>query len=241
MNKTTFTPLIFLLLVVISGTFFLVNSFSTFFNCHDYVEGQDVLDDFSIVGFHLFNLSSEEDPLEESKGIKVKKYKPDLYRSLDAVRVSLSKGDYLSSENELRNLLIFYPDNRTVLSLLGGILYLSGKYNQAIAIFSALKKIYPYDVSIKEDLGFQYEKKRNYKMAIREFKEALNVSEDSSISCIHLAGLYSILGEKKEAILYFRKAHALLGAKILVFSYDPVFNNIRNMPDFVLIVHKYLN
>lgn len=238
MKKTIFTPLIFLLFIIIAGTFILVNNSSMFFNNQEAKE-QSFSGKFTIVGFHLFDLVPEEKKLENNNIIKEKGYKPDLCRGLDSVRVCLSKGDYSSAENELKNLLIFYPDNKTILSLLGGVFYLSGKYNQAIIVFSSLQKSYPDDPVIKENLGVQYEKKKNYKMAIREFNEALKVSESSSLSYIHLARLYSILGEKKEAMAYFQKAHLLLGEKILVFSYDPVFDNIRNMSEFVLIIHRY--
>ena len=161
-----------------------------------------------------------------------------LYYLLEMVKADLAKGKYSKAENTLRNLLLFYPHNKTVLSLLGGVLYSSGNYEQARNMFKLMVKNDSNDPLARENLGLVLERQHKYAKAIKEFLRASLLKPNSASMYLNLAGLYSIIGAKKRAVYNFEKVYKIIGVNILPLSFDPAFNNIRNMAAFIDIINK---
>jgi tetratricopeptide (TPR) repeat protein len=236
MKKTSFTPLIVFLFIVVLGTFLLVNW--GFF----YPLGKtNKLNKSNRL--YTLSLKHSKKKLNNIAGISpniqnLYYNKVNLRKKLTVVRALLADGNIEEAQNNLQTLLLFYPNNRTVLSLLGGIYYLSGDYANAKNIFSRIINLYPEDILAGENIGFIYEKTGKYDEAINEFIKVLAISKESAIPYLHLAGIYSVINKKQKAIYYFQIAHSLLGNKIIPISYDPVYNNIRNMPEFIAITEE---
>lgn len=161
-----------------------------------------------------------------------------LYHFIGQIKTDLAKGKYKKAENDLRNLLLFYPNNRTVLSLLGGVLYSRGNYEQAHDMFMILLKNNPDDSFTRESMGILLNKQCRYSEAIEEFLNASLLKPESASMYLHLAGLYSIVGDKKRAIYNFAKAYEIIDVNIIPLSFDPAFDNIRSMPTFIKIINN---
>ena len=164
-----------------------------------------------------------------------------LYRFIGRIKMDLAQGKFLKAENDLRNLLLFYPNNRTVLSLLGGVLYSGGNYEQAREMFTLILKKNPDDSFTRENNGIVLKKQHRYSEAIEEFLNASLLKPESSSMYLHLAGLYSIVGDKKRAIYNFAKAYEIIDVNIIPLSFDPAFDNIRSMPTFINIIRNAEN
>ncbi len=164
-----------------------------------------------------------------------------LYRFIGRVKTDLAKGKYNKAENDLRNLLLFYPKNRTVLSLLGGVLYSSGNYEQAHDMFMIMLKNDPDDSYSRESMGIVLKKQGRYSEAIEEFLYASLLKPESASMYLHLSGLYSIVDSKKRAIYNFAKAYEIIDVNIIPLSFDPAFDNIRSMPTFINIINNAEN
>ena len=65
-----------------------------------------------------------------------------------------------------------------------------------------------------------------------------NLKPESASMYLHLAGLYSIVGDKKRAIYNFAKAYEIIDVNIIPLSFDPAFDNIRSMPTFIKIINN---
>ena len=109
---------------------------------------------------------------QQQNKINGKKTGINLYYLLETVKADLAKGEYKKAENNLKNLLLFYPNNRTVLSLLGGVLYSTGNYRQAQNMFELMIKNNPDDSLGRESMGLVLEKQKKYTQAIEEFLHA---------------------------------------------------------------------
>ena len=148
----------------------------------------------------------------------------------------IAAGRTKDAEDLLRTILVFNPDHRQTLSLLGGILYYSNRYKDAEVIFRRQIKLDPNNSLAYNRLGAALAKQKKYKEAINSASISLGMSPDSGDAHINLAGMYSVVGDKKRAIDHFRKAFKLIGYAILPLSFDEAFDNIRQMPEFQSII-----
>ncbi len=208
---------------------------------------------FALIKYCIVFESDREKQVAASLDILLSKDKPDLemldskakdernlnlYRFIQEIKKEIADGLYDKAEDNLRNLLLFYPKNRTVLSLLGGILYSRGDYEQAQSMFMLMRKNNPDDAFARESLGLTFEKQFKHNEAIEEFLNASLLKPDSASTYIHLAGLYSLAGDKTRAIYNFAKAYEIIDVDIIPLSFDPAFDNIRGMPTFINIINN---
>ena len=194
MKKTSFTPLIIFLFIVVLGTFLLVNW--GFF--YPSVKSNKVNTEN-----RLYTLSLKHSKIKSNNISGVNPEIRNLYynkvnlrKNLTIIRALLAEGNIEEAQNNLRTLLLFYPENKTVLSLLGGIYYLSGEYDRAKNIFGRIITLYPEDILARENIGLIFEKKGEYDKAINEFIKVLTISKESPIPYLHLAGIYSVINKK---------------------------------------------
>lgn len=237
MQKKNYTVIIVILILIILGTFLLVNFRNSI--VHQSAKQEQTISD----NFHSLGLLKKETPtlhkelqINYESNIDQTSKRTSLYNGLEKARVQIGNGDISDAENTLKTLLVFYPNNENVLSLLGGLYYMQGDYMQAKTAFSKIIELYPNNSTARENLGMIYEKQKKYDMAINEYLTALNMSKNSAMSCIHLAAIYSILNQKSRSLFYFKRAYGILGKNILILTYDTSFNNIRNTPEFIGII-----
>ena len=81
-------------------------------------------------------------------------------------------------------------------------------------------------------LGLAYNKKKNYKLALFSFKEAVRVNPSDAVARYNEACMYSLLGQPQNAILSLQEALALSPSLIDVAQKDPDLDNIRNLQAF---------
>jgi tetratricopeptide (TPR) repeat protein len=160
-----------------------------------------------------------------------------LYSMMEAKKMLVS-GNIRESENTLKTVLIFHPRNIEALSLLAGIYYISGRYERAEESLKDVLRFSPNNYSALENLGLVLEKQQEYDEALISFKKASFVNPQSTLSLLHIAGINSILGKRGKALEYFYRAYEILGNKILPFTFDPAYGNIRDMPLFMAIIRK---
>lgn len=163
---------------------------------------------------------------------------PDSTEMLEKAKEMLSKGKEEEAEDELRTLLIFDPDNFPALSLLGGIFYYSQRYAEAEMIFRRQIKIQPESSTVYNRLGSALAKQQKMEEAIKITAKAAELNPNSPDAHINLAGMYSVIRDANSAIEHMLISYQLIGYRILPFSYDPSFDNIRSTPEFQEIIAK---
>jgi tetratricopeptide (TPR) repeat protein len=232
MNKPIVQLVVFLFIVVFA-TFVLIR-FDSFYKNRDLQADDSKKMLLMQKKPTLMNLGNQQAITERNSEIN-------LYRFIGRIKTDLARGRYDKAENDLRNLLLFYPNNRTVLSLLGGVLYSGGNYRQAHDMFVIILKNNPNNSLARESMGTVLKKQHKYSEAIEEFLHASLLRPESASMYLHLAGLYSIIGDKKQAIYNFARAYEIIDVNIIPLSFDPAFDNIRDMPTFVNIIHNAEN
>jgi Flp pilus assembly protein TadD len=155
---------------------------------------------------------------------------------LDKAKNDLGKGAAGNAEEKLRTLLVFEPENREALSILGDIFYASRRYAEAEVVFRRLAKLEPDESSVYNSLGAALAKQKKFDEAIKVTEKALDCEPESAVAYLNLSGMHSVAGNKKVSIEYFKKAYDKVGKKILSISKDPTLDNIRSEPDFIAIV-----
>ena len=111
MNKPIVQLVVFLFIVVFA-TFVLIR-FDSFYKNRDLQADDSKKMLLMQKKPTLMNLGNQQAITERNSEIN-------LYRFIGRIKTDLARGRYDKAENDLRNLLLFYPNNRTVLSLLGG-------------------------------------------------------------------------------------------------------------------------
>jgi len=159
-------------------------------------------------------------------------------QALTKAKKLLSEKKEPEAEDTLRTILLFEPNNINALSLLGGIFYYSGRYKEAEHIFKHQVTIDPNSYLAYNRLASTLAKQKKYGDAIKTNSQALSINPESPAVHINLAGMYSITGKKKQALMHFKKAYAAFGYAILPLSYDTAFDNIRYTPEFQSIIAK---
>lgn len=150
----------------------------------------------------------------------------------------LAEGKTQDAEEKLRTLLVFDPQHSQALSLLGGILYYSNRYKEAEVIFRKQILVNPNNHLAYNRLGSTLAKQKKYKEAIDNSSIALGMSPESGQAHINLSGMYAVVGEKDKSLKHFKEAYRLLGYAVLPLSFDEAFNNIRNHPEFQIILSQ---
>ena len=158
--------------------------------------------------------------------------------ALGAAKKNIAMGKNREAEELLRTILVFEPDHRQALSLLGGILYYSNRYKEAEIIFRHQIKLDPTNSLAYNRLGSALAKQKKYKEAIDTSSIAVGMNPDSGNGHINLAGMYAVVGDKKRALEHFKKAYKLIRYAILPISFDEAFDNIRQVPEFQSILFK---
>ncbi|OGV38990.1 MAG: hypothetical protein A2020_12915 [Lentisphaerae bacterium GWF2_45_14] len=150
----------------------------------------------------------------------------------------LKKGDPESAEDRLRTLLIFEPENLPALNILGEILYRSRKYRDAEFVFRKQLAINPRESNVYNNLSSALAKQNKFDEAVKTAEEGLKIMPDSTPILLNLSGMYSVMGEKKISVEYFKRVYEKIGSDILQISGDPTLKNIHDEPGFISIVKK---
>ena len=150
----------------------------------------------------------------------------------------LKKGDPEGAEDRLRTFLIFEPENPQALNILGEILSRSRKYKDAEFIFRKQLAISPKESGIYNNLSSALAKQNKFEEAVKTAEEGLKIEPESPSILLNLSGMYSVMGEKKTSVEYFKKVYEKIGSEILQISGDPTLKNIQGEPEFISIVKK---
>lgn len=181
---------------------------------------------------------SYQPPFRSSQGESVKFKFPDPNIVISAAGREAASGQYSRAEDQLRTALVFYPEDRRILSLLGTVLYMQKKYQDAEAIFRFMTVLHPDDTFAYTNLGIVLASQKRYQEAIVNAQKVYQQEPDSPIAALNLSGIYSLNGNTAEALEYFRKAYEKLGENILPLSYNSNFDNIRKEKLFLDIVRE---
>ncbi|MBO4632223.1 MAG: tetratricopeptide repeat protein [Lentisphaeria bacterium] len=157
---------------------------------------------------------------------------------LAAAARDISSAQYPRAEDQLRTALIFYPNDRRILNLLGTVLFMQKKYPEADGIFRLMTMMNPDDTVAYTNLSAVLASQKRYQEAIVNARKVYLKEPDSPIAALNLSSMYSLNGDTSEALEYFRKAYEKLGENILPLSYNSNFDNIRKEKLFQNIVRE---
>ncbi len=161
---------------------------------------------------------------------------PDADHLLDRSRRLLSEGKEAEAEDQLRTLLVFSPDSLPALSLLGGILFYSRRYEEAESVYRHQIRVDPASATLHNNLASVLARQGRLIEATAAAERALEIEPESAPPHINLAGIHAAAGDRDQALAHFRLAYERLGWRILPVAEDPVFRDLRNDPAFTLIL-----
>jgi tetratricopeptide (TPR) repeat protein len=161
---------------------------------------------------------------------------PNVDDLLDSSRRMLAEGKEAEAEDRLRTLLVFSPDHVPALSLLGGILYYSRRYEEAEAVYRRQLRMDPASAALHNNLASVLARQERYIEAIASAEKALEIDPASAPAHINLASIYTALGEPEQALGHFRRVYELLDWRILPVAEDSAFRELRNEPAFTMIL-----
>jgi len=239
MNKSL-APLIIILSLIILATFIIVNSRSDKQqDGHSNGHAADVR--HTPLGIDLEPTVTERTAPPVRPGQRQRRPRSedvDTFKILTEVRTLMANGQLAQAEDSLRTLLIFNPDNSVALSLIGGILYATGRYDDATSFLRRKSALQPGNPAVSDELGLILWGKGDIAGAAGEFKQACELAPDSPSYLLHLAGICALAGQKEDALRHFLKAAQAIGPQIVPLSFDPAYDPIRNHPDFIAAVEK---
>jgi tetratricopeptide (TPR) repeat protein len=233
MNRSL-TPLIVLFALIILFTIILINSQSAKKEI-DY-EKSGLIPEMKLSPFHRRVHREKSNPQPHVLASDVI---PDINLMLIKARRAMEADKYREAEEELRTLLVFYPDNFTALSLLGKIFYDSQRYPEATAIFKKQLKLKPADTTVYNNLGSSLAKQGKFQEAIENTSKALEIEPENTTACLNLAGMYSVMENTDSSVEYFMKAYDQMGEQVIPMTYDPTLENIRQHPEIQKIIEKH--
>lgn len=243
-DNKSLAPLIVFFAVIILLTIVIINLLSPDMRKTVEYDQTELLPAMNLSPFAKSNGRRKKIPRQMEPPLQVAgKSHSSLYpdKLLEHAKNYLRKGDSWNAEEKLRTLLVFEPDNREALAILGDIFYASRRYPEAEVVFRRLVKLDPKESSVYNSLGAVLAKQKKFDEAIKVTEKALIYEPDSAIAYLNLSGMHSVAGNKKTSIEYFKKAYDKVGKRILSISKDPTLDNIRSEPAFIAIVEKATN
>lgn len=180
---------------------------------------------------HKMSFANKPDA-DSERQMPQKKYIPETTKLLMKAKALLAQDKEKEAEEELKTLLVFEPENKEALSLLGGIFYYSARYPQSELIFRKLVKIDPTNPEFHNQLGSTLAKQNKISEAISCCLKALDIEPNSTNARINLAGMYAISDDPENANKHLLAAYKLIGDKILTFALDSSFDKIRKTAEF---------
>ena len=150
----------------------------------------------------------------------------------------MENGDFSAAEDRLRTALVFHGRNIKLHALLGKVLFLQEKYKEAEFVFRQQAYLDPEDTIPLNNLSTALAKQKKYSEAIGTLTQILKSAPKSSAALINLAGMYAVSGDKKNALLYFRKSYELLGHRILLLAESGSFASLRQEKEFIEIIEE---
>lgn len=163
---------------------------------------------------------------------------PNVDQEISSAHYELSSGYLVQAEERLRTALVFYPDHKKILHLLGSVLYKQKKYVPAEKVFRHLLKQDVSDATARNNLAAVLAARNLFPEAVTEAEKAYKQDNSSAVTALNLASIYSRKGDKEKALEYFRKAYEKLGVQILSFISNHNFDPIRQEKVFRDIVHE---
>ncbi|HPN84739.1 MAG TPA: tetratricopeptide repeat protein [Victivallales bacterium] len=233
MNKSL-APLIVSFAVIILLTFVVINS----------KPGRSVEDQENPAEKNVLTLRPAKERRATYTGKPPSEYSssrinPDSLQLIEKSKILLAEGDREGAEDALRTVLVFSPEDKTALSLLGGIFFRSGKYAEAEDIFKRLMAAGgSSDAATLNHLASTVAKLGRYKDAIELCMKAQEIQPDFAEAYLNLSAIYAASGDAENSSKQMLLAYRLMGYGILSYSIDPVFDKVRSMPEFQEIISR---
>jgi serine/threonine protein kinase/tetratricopeptide (TPR) repeat protein len=155
-------------------------------------------------------------------------------------RMHLYQGRPEESEEEMRKLLTVDPDQFKALGYLGEFLYYEGKYDEAEKAFSRAVELSrgSGDDSAAILAAFLYAsrgQRDKIEPSVFQYKPERHIDGDGAY---WLGGVYALLGDKKQALIWLRRAVALGNHNYPWFQRDKNYNSLRNDPEYQKIMEE---
>ncbi|PYX34769.1 MAG: hypothetical protein DMG80_00860 [Acidobacteria bacterium] len=155
-------------------------------------------------------------------------------------RMHLYQGRPEESEEEMRRLLAANPNQFKALAYLGEFLYYEGKYDEAEKAFSRAVELGrgSGDEAPPILAAFLYAsrgQRDKIDPVVFQHKPDEYVDGDGAY---WIGGVYAMLGEKKQAIAWLRRAVTLGNHNYPWFQRDKNYNNLRNDPEYQKIMEE---
>lgn len=147
---------------------------------------------------------------------------------------------YAEAIVELETALKLHPHFPEAHNTLGYVLNANGRYEEAIEHFrqAAENPKFKQRALAYTNLGAAYTNARQYTHAENALKKALELNESASTHYT-LAQIYAAQEKNNLALEALAKALALESQRVYEMDRDPLFDNLRDTPQYKALITKY--
>jgi tetratricopeptide (TPR) repeat protein len=168
----------------------------------------------------------------EQSGRRTGNFLFDTTSALDGARFHLTQGDIIAAEDALRDILLFDPQDRSAMSLLGGLCLADGRFAEAEQIFGLLSDRYPDSIASHVQWARSLEKGGRFGDACDVLDRILIVYPDSPTLLYDYARMSAASGNSANAVETLRKVADLISVRLLPLLADPAFESLESEPGF---------
>lgn len=237
MNNKSLAPLIVSFAAIILLTFVVINSRSLKEGVDDNNHGLEIKDKLSL-GINTKRKTRGTRRILLDGGV-VSQYSADTAFLLDKAKRNLVNDKISEAEDALKTVLVLDPENKTALSLLAGVFFRTGRYKESENLFRRLAALDKFENPLSlNKLASALAKMGKLSEAVELCIKAQELDPNLAEAYVNASAIFTAMGEKEKAITNMQKAYELIKHGILAYSIDPVFDNLRDFPEFQEIISK---
>src|SRR5579862_7561744 len=153
-------------------------------------------------------------------------------------RMLMYVGRNAEAEQEFRQVLAQNPDQFKLLAYFGALLYYEGKLDEAESVFTRSLQLNPNSSDLTPQLmaAFLYASRGQRDRIDRRILDAHRSEVMDGDQAYWTGGIYALLGDKKEALDWLKRAVELGDVNYPWFEKDKTYDNVRSDPEYQAIM-----
>ena len=153
-------------------------------------------------------------------------------------RMLMYLGRNAEAEQEFRQVVAQNPDQYKLLAYFGGLLYYEGKIDEAESTFGRSLQLDPKssDLTAQIMAAFLYASRGQREKIDRRVLDAHRSEVMDGDQAYWTGGIYSLLGEKRQALDWLKRAVELGDVNYPWFEKDKIYDNVRSDPEYQTIM-----
>jgi serine/threonine protein kinase/Tfp pilus assembly protein PilF len=204
-------------------------------------------DTYSLLGDSAYLAPTEAWPKAKAaamQALNIDDSLPEAHTSLGLVKEHYD-WDWNGAEREFKRAIELNPNSATAHLWYGDFLANSGHLEEGMREMKRAQELDPMSLIINTMLGWQYYLSRQYDLAVDQLRKVLDLDQKFAPARRILEGVYSQMGNQKEAVAEREKIVSLSGSPELAASIEEVYSKsgyngvLRSWLDGMMVISKY--